>query len=92
MAAMDSQLTGNRALSNCSVSEVAKVIVIRRLRTPATAKAFTYFLQPLFWIKYPGTRLPGWLMTQVLSMSAREYDHPMALFVLPEICNRHVIQ
>lgn len=55
MAAMDSQLTGNRALSNCSVSEVAKVIVIRRLRTPATAKAFSYFLQPLFWIKYPGT-------------------------------------
>jgi hypothetical protein len=55
-------------------------------------KAFTYFLQSLLWIKYPGSRLPWRLMAQVLGMPARQHGHPMTFIVLPEICNRHVIQ
>jgi hypothetical protein len=82
----------NWALSNRSVSTGAKVIPIRALRTPATVKALTYFLLALLWVKHPGTGLPRRLMAQVLGMAARKYDKPMAVFVLPEICNRRVIQ
>jgi hypothetical protein len=55
-------------------------------------KALTYFLSTLLWIKHPGTRLPWWLMTQMLGMPARQHDNPVIVFVLPEIYNRRVIQ
>jgi hypothetical protein len=62
------------------------------LRTPATAKALTYFLLALLWVKHPGTGLPRRLMAQVLGMAARQYDNPVTVFVLPEICNSCVFQ
>src|SRR5690606_27357488 len=45
----------SRALSICSVSTGRKIIVIQRLRTPATAKALSCFLLALRWIKNPCT-------------------------------------
>ena len=47
-----------------------KVIVIRRLRTPAAGKGLAYFFQALCGIEYPRAGLPRRLVAQVLGMAA----------------------
>jgi hypothetical protein len=47
-------------------------------------KALADFLPTLQWIEYPGTGLPRWLMTQMLSVAAGKHSDPLAVCVLPE--------
>jgi hypothetical protein len=69
-----------------------KTIVIRALRTPATAKAFTYSLLPLRWIKHPGPRLPWRLMAQMLSVAAGKHGNPVPILVLTKLKECRVLQ
>lgn len=69
-----------------------KIIVIRALRTPATRKAFTYFFLALHGVEHPGSRLPGWLVAQVLGMATGQYRNPVTVLVLAKAKECRVFQ
>jgi hypothetical protein len=73
---------GNARLTGLVPESIAKISAIRVLSTPATGKGLAYFFLALQWIKHPGPRLPGRLVTLVLGVAAGKHDNPVLLFIL----------
>lgn len=54
------------------------------LRTPAAGKGLAYFFQAVCGVEYPGARLPGRLVAQVLGVAAGQLGNPVPVVVLVE--------
>ena len=55
-----------------------------RLRTPAAGKRLAYFFNTLRRVEYPGARLPGGLVAQVLGVAAGQLGDPVLVVILVE--------
>jgi hypothetical protein len=79
---------GDRLYLTIYRNSVAKVIANRALCAPTAIKGLAYFFNTLRGIQDPGTRLPRWLVAQVLSMAAGKLGHPMPVLILMETGDR----
>ncbi len=75
---------------SCAKESIAKGIAIDPLRAPATGKRLAYLLLALAGVQHPGSRLPGWLVAQVLGVATGQFDHPVAVLVLMKTENAAV--
>jgi len=60
------------------------------LRTPAARKGLIYFFKALRRVRDPRAGLPGWLVAQVLGVTAGKLDDPVPVFVLVKSDDRRV--
>ena len=67
-----------------TADQAPRLALFLRLRTPAAHKGLAYFFKALRRVQYPGARLPGRLVAQVLGVPAGQFDDPMPVVVLME--------